>query len=96
MAKGAKTFTTMESHFVQQHENFSSCNLITADVQSMGQKEWLCFIVWDANSPSSAAVRLHSSVIVCLVISDVTFLLQLLVSAEIVCFLFLICCSISE
>jgi hypothetical protein len=55
MVKGAKTFTTVDSHFVRAHENFSSCNLlITEDVQSMGRKEWLCFIVWNANSPSSA------------------------------------------
>jgi hypothetical protein len=36
MVKEDKTFTTMDSHFVQPDENFSSCNLlITEDVQSM-------------------------------------------------------------
>jgi hypothetical protein len=55
MAKQAKTFTTMDSHFVQPHENFSPCNLlITEHVQPTDQKEWLCFIVCNANSPSSA------------------------------------------
>jgi hypothetical protein len=65
MAKEAKTFTTMDSHIVRPLENFSSCKLpITEDVQSMDRKEWLCFIVWNANSPSSPAICLHSSVIV--------------------------------
>jgi hypothetical protein len=32
-----------------------------------GSKGMLCFIVWNANSPSSAAICLHSSVIVSLV-----------------------------
>jgi hypothetical protein len=50
MAKGAMTFTTMDSHFVRPHENFSSCNLITKDVQSVDQQEWLCFTVWNAKS----------------------------------------------
>jgi hypothetical protein len=67
MAKGAKTFTTMDSHFVRPHEIIFSCNLlITKDVQSMDGKEWLCFIVWNADSPSDA-ICLHSSVIVSLV-----------------------------
>jgi hypothetical protein len=35
MQKRAKVFTTMDSHFVRLHENFSSCNLTTKDVQSM-------------------------------------------------------------
>jgi hypothetical protein len=52
--KRAKTFTTMDSHFVRPVENFSSCNLlITEDIQSMDQKEWLCFVLWNANSPSA-------------------------------------------
>jgi hypothetical protein len=68
MAKGAETFTEMDSHFFRPHENFSSCNLlITGDVQSIDRKEWLCFIVCNANSPSLAAVCLNSSVIVSLV-----------------------------
>jgi hypothetical protein len=68
MAKGAKTFATMDSHFAQPHENFSLCSvLITENVQSMDQKEWLCFIVWNANSPSSDAICLHSLVVVSLV-----------------------------
>jgi hypothetical protein len=65
MVKGVKTFTTVDLHFVRPHQSFSSCSLlITEDVQSMYRKEWLCFIVWNANSPSLAAVCLHSSVIV--------------------------------
>jgi hypothetical protein len=65
MAKGAKTFTTMGSLFIRPHENFSSCSLlITEDVQSMDRKEWLCFIVCNANSPSPAAICLDSSVTV--------------------------------
>jgi hypothetical protein len=68
MAKGAKTFTTMDSHFVPPHEKFSLRNpLIPEDVQFMDRKQWLCFIVWNANSPSSAAIYLHSSVTVSLV-----------------------------
>jgi hypothetical protein len=68
MVESAKKFTTMDSHFVWPHKNFSSCNLLTTeDVQSMDRKEWLCFIVWNANSPSSAAICLHSSVVVSLV-----------------------------
>jgi hypothetical protein len=68
MVKGAKTFTTMDSHFIRPHEEFSSSNLlITEDVQSMDRTEWLCLIVWNANSPSSAVICLHSSVIVSLV-----------------------------
>jgi hypothetical protein len=96
MAKGSKTFTAMDSHFVLTYEDFSSCNfVITDDVQTMDRKEWLCFIVWNANSPSSTAVCLHSSVIVFLVKFDVAFFLQLLVSAAIACFLLLLRCSIS-
>jgi hypothetical protein len=95
MAERAETFTTKDSHFVRPHENFSSCNLlITEDVQSMDRKEWLCFIVWNANSPSSGAICLHSSVTVSFVKKDVNILLQLLVSAAFACVLFLICCSI--
>jgi hypothetical protein len=46
MAKGAKTFTTVGSHFVRPHENVSSCNLlINEDVQSMDRKEWLFYCV---------------------------------------------------
>jgi hypothetical protein len=68
MVKGAKTFTTIDSHFVLPHENFTACNLlITEDAKPMHRKEWLCFIVWNANSPSSAAVHLQSSVVVSLV-----------------------------
>jgi hypothetical protein len=52
------------------------------------------FFVWNANSPL-AAIWLHSSVIVSLV-KDVTLLLRRLVSAGIMCFLFLMCYSISE
>jgi hypothetical protein len=33
----------------------------------MDQKEWLCFTVWNANGPSSAAICLHLSVTVSLV-----------------------------
>jgi hypothetical protein len=74
MAKGANTFTTMDSHFVQPHENFSSCNLLIAeDVQSMDRKEWLCLIVWNANTPSTAAICLQSSVVVPFVKKVVTF-----------------------
>jgi hypothetical protein len=68
MAKMAKTFITMDSHFVRPHENFSLCKLlIIEDVQSMDREEWLCLTVCNANSPSSAAICLHSSVIVSLV-----------------------------
>jgi hypothetical protein len=49
----------------------------------MDLKEWLCFIVWNTNSPPSAAICLHSSVIVPLVKQDDTFLLQLLVFAAV-------------
>jgi hypothetical protein len=55
MAKWAKTFAIMDLHFVGPHEHFSLCSLlVTEDVQAMDQKEWLCFIVWNANSPASA------------------------------------------
>jgi hypothetical protein len=68
MVKGAKTFTTKDSHFVRPHENISSCSLlVTENVQSMDQKEWLCLIVWNANSPSLAAICLRSLVIVSMV-----------------------------
>jgi hypothetical protein len=96
MAKGAKTFTTMDSHFVWPHENFSSCNLlITEDLQSMDQKEWMCFIVWNAQSffGYNMFTLINYSFfgkIRCY------FLLQLLVSVAFACFLFLISCSISE
>jgi hypothetical protein len=85
----------MDSHFVRLHENFSSCNpLITEDVQSMDRKEWLCFIVWNENCLSSAAICLHSSVIVSLVKNK-----MLLFTATLVCeqlCVFLTCCSVSE
>jgi hypothetical protein len=86
-----------DSHFVRRNEKFSSCNLlVTEDEQSMDRKEWLCFIVWNVNSPSSAAViftligySFFGKIRRC-------FLQKLLFSAAIACFLFLICCSISE
>jgi hypothetical protein len=44
MAKAAKTFTTMDSHFARPNENFSLCNLlITEDVQSMDRKGMVVF-----------------------------------------------------
>jgi hypothetical protein len=73
MAKGSKIFTSMDSPFVRPHENISSCNLISEVVQPMDLKDWLCFTVWNANSPSSAAMCLHSSIIVSLEKQDVTF-----------------------
>jgi hypothetical protein len=68
MAKGAKTFTTIASHFVQHHENFCTCRFIITEVaQSIDKKERLCLIVWNANNPSLAAMCLSSLVIVSLV-----------------------------
>jgi hypothetical protein len=93
MAKGAKTFTTIDSHFVRPHENFSSCNLlITENVQSMDRKEW--FIVWNASSPS-AAICLHSSVIVFVGKIRRYFFTETFVFSSCV-FSFLVRCSISK
>jgi hypothetical protein len=61
MAKGANTFTTMDSRFDRTHENFSSCDdLIDEDAQSMDRKEWRFYCV--IRKQSMAAVCVHSSV----------------------------------
>jgi hypothetical protein len=91
MAKGAKTFTAIASHFVRPHEHFCICRfLVTEDLHSIDRREWLCLIVWNANNPSSAAMCLSSSVIVSLVKQDVIFWLQLILLTAIESFFFVV------
>jgi hypothetical protein len=66
-AKGSKEFTTLYSHFVRLREKFPRAIFLSLRMYNPWIERNGCFIVWNVNSPSSAAICLHSSVIVSLV-----------------------------